>query len=68
MLPVIVHYNNVDAALRTLKRKTQKEGITKEQKMRRFHMKKSVRKCQKKAEAMRRVRKNLQRRMAKEGF
>ena len=68
MLPVIVRDNNVEKAIRTLKRKVQREGINKEQKKRRFFTKASEKKKKKKNEAIRRVHKNLRKRFLKEGY
>ncbi len=49
--------NNVDQALRALKKKMQREGIFREMKMRRSFEKPSERKAREKAEAIRRARK-----------
>ncbi|BDB96409.1 30S ribosomal protein S21 [Candidatus Hydrogenosomobacter endosymbioticus] len=68
MLPVIVRNGNVERAIRVLKKKIQRDGVIKEQKERRFYVKPSEKRKKKKAEAMKRVQKNLQKRMQKEGF
>tara|TARA_A100001037_G_scaffold152235_1_gene137449 strand:- start:136 stop:324 length:189 start_codon:yes stop_codon:yes gene_type:complete len=52
-----VRDNNVDQALRALKKKMQREGIFREMKMRRSFEKPSERKAREKAEAIRRARK-----------
>ncbi len=49
--------NNVDQALRALKKKMQREGIFREMKMRRSFEKPSEKKAREKAEAIRRARK-----------
>jgi len=56
-LEVIVRDNNVDQALRALKKKMQREGIFREMKMRRSFEKPSEKKAREKAEAIRRARK-----------
>ncbi len=52
-----VRDNNVDQALRVLKKKLQREGIFREMKMRRDYEKPSVKRKREKAEAQRRWRK-----------
>jgi small subunit ribosomal protein S21 len=54
---VIVRENNVDQALRALKKKMQREGIFRELKMRDHYEKPSEKKAREKAEAVRRSRK-----------
>tara|TARA_B000000437_G_C11407180_1_gene208389 strand:- start:20 stop:220 length:201 start_codon:yes stop_codon:yes gene_type:complete len=56
-LQVSVRDNNVDQALRALKKKMQREGIFREMKLRNFYEKPSEKKAREKAEAIRRVRK-----------
>ncbi len=56
-MEVIVRDNNVDQALRALKKKMQREGIFREMKMRRSFEKPSEKKAREKAEAIRRARK-----------
>lgn len=56
-MQVLVRDNNVDQALRALKKKMQREGIFREMKMRRAYEKPSERKAREKAEAIRRARK-----------
>ena len=56
-MQVSVRDNNVDQALRALKKKMQREGIFREMKLRNFYEKPSERKAREKAEAIRRVRK-----------
>ena len=56
-LQVVVRDNNVDQALRALKKKMQREGIFREMKMRRSFEKPSERRAREKAEAIRRARK-----------
>ncbi len=65
---VIVRDNNVDQALRALKKKMQREGIFREMKLRRAYEKPSEKKAREKAEAIRRARKLARKRMEREGF
>ncbi|MCD8562972.1 MAG: 30S ribosomal protein S21 [Alphaproteobacteria bacterium] len=57
MVSVSVRDNNVEQALRALKKKMQREGIFREMKMRREFEKPSIRKAREKAESIRRSRK-----------
>ena len=70
LLPVqvIVRDNNVDQALRALKKKMQREGIFREMKLRRHFEKPSERKARERAEAVRRMRKVQRKRMEREGY
>lgn len=54
---VIVRENNVDQALRVLKKKMQHAGVFREMKLRRHYEKPSERKAREKTEAIRRARK-----------
>ena len=63
-MEVIVRDNNIDHALRTLKKKMQREGMYREMKKRRAYEKPSEKKAREKAEAVRRWRK-LQRKGTK---
>jgi small subunit ribosomal protein S21 len=65
---VLVRDNNVDQALRALKKKMQREGIFREMKMRDFYEKPSQKRAREKAEAVRRVRKLARKRMQREGL
>lgn len=56
-MQVIVRDNNVDQALRVLKKKMQREGIFREMKLRRHYEKPSEKKAREQAEAIRRARK-----------
>lgn len=57
MVEVVVRDNNVDQALRALKKKMQREGLFREMKMRRHYEKPAEARVRKAAEAKRRVRK-----------
>ena len=67
-MQVTVRDNNVDQALKVLKKKMQREGIFREIKLRRSYEKPSERKTREKAEAIRRARKLERKRMEREGF
>ncbi len=67
-MQVFVRDNNVDQALRALKKKMQREGIFREMKQRRSFEKPSERRAREKAEAIRRHRKLMRKRMDREGY
>ena len=67
-LYVSVRDNNVDQALKALKKKMQREGVFREMKLRRSYEKPSERKAREKAEAVRRARKLERKRLEREGF
>ena len=56
-IQVIVKDNNIEQALRSLKKKMQREGLYKEMKLRKHYEKPSLRKAREKEESIRRVRK-----------
>ena len=60
--------NNVDQALRALKKKMQREGIFREMKMRRSFEKPSEKKAREKAEAIRRARKLARKKAMREDW
>lgn len=57
MVEVVVRDNNVDQALRALKKKMQREGLFREMKMRKHYEKPSEARVRQAAEAKRRARK-----------
>jgi small subunit ribosomal protein S21 len=65
---IFVRDNNVDQALRALKKKMQREGIFREIKLRRHFEKPSERRVRERAEAIRRARKLARKRAEREGF
>ena len=65
---VSVRDNNVDQALKALKKKMQREGLWREMKRRRSYEKPSERRVRKKAEAISRSRKLERKRIQLEGF
>ncbi|MDY0030177.1 MAG: 30S ribosomal protein S21 [Pseudobdellovibrionaceae bacterium] len=68
MVTVSVRDNNVEQALRVLKKKMQREGIFREMKMRRDFEKPSEKKKREKAESVRRWRKLDRKRKERQGF
>jgi small subunit ribosomal protein S21 len=68
LLQVLVRDNNVDQALRVLKKRMQREGIFREMKQRKAYEKPSERKTREKAEAIRRARKAARKQAQREGL
>ena len=67
-MQILVRDNNVDQALKVLKKKMQREGIFREMKLRGHYEKPSERKAREKAEAVRRARKLARKRAQREGL
>jgi small subunit ribosomal protein S21 len=67
-LHVLVRDNNIDQALRVLKKKMQREGVFREMRQRRSYEKPSERKNREKAEAIRRARKLARKKAQREGL
>ena len=65
---VLVRDNNVDQALRALKKKLQREGVFREMKLRNHYEKPSEKRAREKAEAVRRARKLARKRAQREGL
>ena len=65
---VFVKDNNVDQALRFLKKKMQREGLFREMKARQAFEKPSEKKARQRAEAVRRARKLARKRAQREGI
>ena len=65
---VSVRDNNVDQALRILKKKMQREGVFREMKNRRVYEKPSEKKARELADSTRRVRKLMRKRLEREGY
>ena len=63
-----VRDNNVEQALRILKKKMQREGVFREMKLRRHYEKPTEKRTREKAEASRRYRKLLRKRLEREGY
>ena len=67
-MQVSVRDNNVDQALRALKKKLQREGVFREMKLRQHFEKPSEKKAREKAEAIRRQRKLARKKAQREGM
>lgn len=67
-MQVHVRDNNVDQALKALKKKMQREGIFREMKLRNYYEKPSEKRAREKAEAIRRARKLARKRLQREGL
>ena len=67
-LQVLVRDNNVDQALKALKKKMQREGIFREMKLRNYYEKPSEKRVREKAEAVRRARKLARKKAQREGL
>ena len=67
-LQVLVRDNNVDQALKALKKKMQREGIFREMKLRGHYEKPSEKRVREKAEAVRRQRKLARKKLQREGL
>ena len=65
---IFVRDNNVDQALRFLKKKMQREGLFREMKARRSYEKPSERRVREKAEAVRRAKKAARKKAQREGL
>jgi small subunit ribosomal protein S21 len=67
-LQIFVRDNNIDQALRILKKKMQREGVFREMRRRRFYEKPSEKATREKAEAVRRARKLARKQAVREGL
>ena len=67
-MQVLVRDNNVDQALKALKKKMQREGIFREMKLRGHYEKPSEKRAREKAEAIRRARKLARKKAQREGL
>ncbi|WP_271298943.1 30S ribosomal protein S21 [Sphingomonas sp. CV7422] len=66
-MQIVVRDNNVDQALRVLKKKLQREGVYREMKLRRHFEKPSEKRARERAAAVRRSRKLERKRVEKDG-
>jgi small subunit ribosomal protein S21 len=66
-LLITVRDNNVDQALKVLKKRMQREGIFREMKLRSHYEKPSEKRARERAEAVRRYRKLQRKRLQREG-
>lgn len=67
-MQVLVRDNNVEQALRVLKKRMQREGVFREMKRKSFYEKPSERRVREKAEAVRRARKAARKQAIREGL
>ena len=67
-MQVLVRDNNIDQALRVLKKKMQREGVFREMKRRRFYEKPSEQAAREKSEAARRARKLARKQAIRDGL
>ena len=67
-MQVFVRDNDINSALRVLKKKMQREGTFREMKRRRAYEKPSERRAREQAEAVRRYRKAMRKRLEREGY
>ena len=67
-MQVSVRDNNVDQALRALKKKLQREGVFREMKLKQHFEKPSIRKAREKTESIRSARKLARMKLQREGM
>ena len=67
-MQVVVKNGNIERAMRTLKKKLQKEGLLRELKQKQFFEKPSAKKARKKAEGIKRYQRNLRKKMERLGY
>ena len=67
-MQVSVRDNNVDQALRALKKKLQREGVFREMKLKQHFEKPSIRKAREKTESIRRARILARKKLQREGM
>ena len=63
MVAIVVRNNNVDQAMRVLKKKLQKEGLLKELKQKQYFEKPSAKRARKKAEGIKRYKRAEKKRL-----
>jgi small subunit ribosomal protein S21 len=68
LVQILVRDNNIDQALRVLKKKMQREGVFREMKIRRHYEKPSEKRAREKGEAIRRARKLARKKLQREGL
>jgi small subunit ribosomal protein S21 len=67
-LQIVVRDNNIDQALKALKKKLQREGLFREMKLRNHFEKPSEKRARERAEAIRRARKLQRKKLQREGL
>ena len=68
IVTIVVHDNNIEQALRVLKKKMQREGSFREMKLRRYYEKPSEKKARKATECIRLSRKMARKLYHREGY
>ena len=66
-MQIVVRDNNIDQALKALKKKLQREGLFREMKLRNHFEKPSERRARERAESVRRARKLQRKKLQREG-
>ena len=67
-MQVVVKNGNVERAMRTLKKKIQKEGLLRELKQKQYFEKPSAKRKRKKAEGIKRYQRNLKKKIERLGY
>lgn len=67
-MQIVVRDNNIDQALKALKKKLQREGLFREMKLRDHFEKPSEKRARERAEAVRRARKLQRKKLQREGL
>ena len=67
-MQVVVKNGNVERAMRTLKKKLQKEGLLKELKQKQYFEKPSAKRKRKKAEGIKRYQRNERKKIEQRGY
>ena len=67
-MQIVVKNGNVERAMRTLKKKLQKEGLLRELKQKQYFEKPSAKRKRKKAEGIKRYQRNLKKKMERLGY
>ena len=67
-MQVVVKNGNVERAMRTLKKKLQKEGLLRELKQKQYFEKPSAKRARKKAEGIKRYQRNERKKMEQRGY
>jgi len=67
-MQVVVKNGNVERAMRTLKKKLQKEGLLKELKQKQYFEKPSAKRARKKAEGIKRYQRNERKKIEQRGY
>tara|TARA_B100001996_G_C18381648_1_gene485610 strand:- start:35 stop:241 length:207 start_codon:yes stop_codon:yes gene_type:complete len=68
MVTVVVKNGNVERAMRTLKKKLQKEGVLKDIKSKQYFEKPSAKRARQKAEGIKRYQRNQRKKMEQLGY